>query len=102
MSPEFRANKLLRRRGAHCGGALRVRVSVVHVGKLFERVNTDVTGAVEVRPRKKAPCPDPNFPFGQRPQHRGGNGRSIIAGRLRLQIIQAKPHARGSGVFRFG
>ena len=44
-------------------------------------------GIVEVRPRTKAPGPDPNLPSGQRPQHRGGHGRSIIAGRLRLQIL---------------
>jgi hypothetical protein len=42
---------------------------------------------VEVRPRTKSPGPDPNLPSGQRPQHRGGHGRSVIAGRLRLQII---------------
>ena len=28
-----------------------------------------------------------NLPSGQRPQHRGGHGRSFIAGRLRLQVI---------------
>lgn len=43
---------------------------------------TFVAGIVEVRPRKKAPGPDPNLPSGQRPQHRG-----VIAGRLRLQAI---------------
>ena len=48
---------------------------------------TLVAGVVEVRPRKKAPGPDPNLPSGQRLQHRGGHGRSVIAGRLRLQII---------------
>jgi hypothetical protein len=48
---------------------------------------TLVAGIVEVRPRKNAPGHDPNLPSGQRPQHRGGHGRSVIAGRLRLQII---------------
>jgi len=48
---------------------------------------TLVVGAVEVRPRKNAPGPDPNLPSGQRPQHRGGHGRSFIAGRLRLKVI---------------
>lgn len=48
---------------------------------------TLVLGMVEVIPRKKALGPDPNFPSGQRPQHRGGHGRSLIAGRLRLQVI---------------
>jgi transposase-like protein len=48
---------------------------------------TLVVGAVEVRPRKLAPGRDPNLPSGQRPQHRGGHGRSFIAGRLRLQVI---------------
>ena len=49
---------------------------------------TLVVGAVELRPRKKAPGPDPNLPSGQqRPQHRGGHGRSFIAGRLRLMVI---------------
>ena len=42
---------------------------------------------MEVRPRKKAPGPDPNLPTGQRPKHRGGHGRATIAGRLRLQVI---------------
>jgi transposase-like protein len=42
---------------------------------------------VEVRLRKKAPVPDPNLPSGQRPQHRGGQGHGVIAGRLRLQIL---------------
>jgi transposase-like protein len=48
---------------------------------------TLVVGMVEVIPRKKALGPDPNFPSGQRPQHRGGHGRSFIAGRLRLQVV---------------
>ena len=48
---------------------------------------TLVVGIVEVRPRRKAPGPDPNLPSGQRPQHRGGHGRGFIAGRLRLQVI---------------
>jgi transposase-like protein len=48
---------------------------------------TLVVGMVEVLPRKKALGPDPNLPSGQRPQHRGGHGRSFIAGRLRLQTI---------------
>lgn len=48
---------------------------------------TLVVGMVEVMPRKKALGPDPNLPSGQRPQHRGGHGRSFIAGRLRLQVV---------------
>jgi transposase-like protein len=48
---------------------------------------TLVAGVVEVRPRKDAPGRDPNLPSGQRPRHRGGHGRSFIAGRLRLQIL---------------
>ena len=28
-----------------------------------------------------------DLPTGQRPQHRGGHGRGVIAGRLRLQIL---------------
>lgn len=48
---------------------------------------TLVVGMVEILPRKKALGPDPNLPSGQRPQHRGGHGRSFIAGRLRLQVI---------------
>ena len=48
---------------------------------------TLVAGIVEVRPRIKAPGLDPNLPSGRRPQHRGGHGRSFIAGRLRLQVI---------------
>jgi transposase-like protein len=45
-----------------------------------------VVGAVEVRPRKGAPAPKANAPIGQA-RHRGGHGRSFIAGRLRLQRI---------------
>ena len=48
---------------------------------------TLVVGMVEVLPRKKALGSDPNLPSEQRPQHRGGHGRSFIAGRLRLQVI---------------
>lgn len=48
---------------------------------------TLVAGAVEVRPRRRAPGPDPNLPSGQRPKHRGGHGRNVIAGRLRLQVV---------------
>jgi transposase-like protein len=51
---------------------------------------TLVAGIVEVRPRRKAPGPDPNLPSGQRPQHRGGHGRGFIAGRLRLQVIPSR------------
>ena len=47
---------------------------------------TLVVGMVEVLPRKKALGPDPNLLSGQRPQHRGGHGRSFIAG-MRLQVI---------------
>jgi len=48
---------------------------------------TLVGGIVEVRPRKGISGRDPNLPSGQRPQHRGGHGRSFIAGRLRLQVL---------------
>jgi transposase-like protein len=50
---------------------------------------TLVVGAVEVMPRKgmKWDGKDPNLLSGQRPKHRGGHGRSFIAGRLRLQVI---------------
>lgn len=52
---------------------------------------TLVVGAVEVRPRAKAPGPDPNMPTGQaKAKHRGGHGRSVIAGRLRLQVAQGR------------
>jgi transposase-like protein len=52
---------------------------------------TLVVGAVEVRPRAKAPGPDPNLPTGQaKTAHRGGHGRSIIAGRLRLQVVSGR------------
>lgn len=46
---------------------------------------TLVAAIVEVRPRKGAPGPDPNEP--SKPKHRGGHGRSLIAGRLRLQVV---------------
>ena len=46
-----------------------------------------MAGIVEVRPRMKAPGPDPNLTSSQPPQHRGGHGRCFIAGRLRLQVI---------------
>lgn len=52
---------------------------------------TLVVGAVEVRPRERAPGPDPNLPTGQaHSKHRGGHGRGIIAGRLRLQVLAAR------------
>lgn len=52
---------------------------------------TLVIGAVEVRPRKQAPGPDPNITQGQSTKkHRGGHGRGFIAGRLRLQVVQAR------------
>lgn len=46
-----------------------------------------VLGVVELMPRAKVSVADPNVVEGQRPKHQGGHGRSIIAGRLRLQII---------------
>ena len=75
------------------GGEWPVEVDETYVGGATQgegsgkHHKTLVGGVVEVRPRKKAPGPDPNLPTGQRPQHRGGHGRSIIAGRLRLQIL---------------
>lgn len=52
---------------------------------------TLVVGAVEVRPRAKAPGADPNLPAGQaHRKHRGGHGRGIIAGRLRLQVVPGR------------
>lgn len=52
---------------------------------------TLIIGAVEVRPRAKAPGPDPNLLTGQaKLTHRCGHGRSIIAGRLRLQIASSR------------
>lgn len=52
---------------------------------------TLVIGAVEVRPRAKTPGPDPNLTDKPaKPKHRGGHGRSIIAGRLRLQVVAGR------------
>jgi transposase-like protein len=52
---------------------------------------TLVAGAVEIRPRKDAPGPDPNLPTGQaQPKHRGGHGRSVMAGRVRLQVVSSR------------
>ena len=47
---------------------------------------TLVVGAVEVMPRTdiKWTGRDPNIPRGQ---HRGGHGRGVVAGRLRLQVV---------------
>ena len=52
---------------------------------------TLVIGAVEVRPRARAPGVDPNRPA-QYPKvrHKGGHGRGIIAGRLRLQVVPGR------------
>ena len=50
-----------------------------------------VVGAVEVMPRHESDKwggHDPNLMSGPRPKHRGGHGRGILAGRLRLQIIE--------------
>jgi len=52
---------------------------------------TLVVGAVEVRPRAKAPGPDPNMPTGQaKTKHKGGHGRGFIAGRLRLEVAPGR------------
>lgn len=52
---------------------------------------TLVIGAVEVRPRAKTLSPDPNLSGKPAaPKHRGGHGRSIIAGRLRLQVVTGR------------
>lgn len=82
------------RPGRDCiGGEWPVEVDETFVGGATQgegrgRHNkTLVAGAVEVRLRRKAPGADPNLPSGQRPQHRGGHGRGVIAGRLRLQVI---------------
>ena len=50
---------------------------------------TLVAGAVEVMPRAdvKWAGKDPNVLGGSRPQHKGGHGRAVIAGRIRLQVI---------------
>lgn len=75
------------------GGEWPVEVDETYVGGKTQgegrgrHHKTLVGGIVEVRPRKRAPGADPNLPSGQRPQHGGGHGRGVIAGRLRLQII---------------
>ena len=75
------------------GGEWPVEVDETYVGGATQgegrgrHHKTLVVGIVEVRPRRKAPGPDPNLPTGQRPQHRGGHGRGFIAGRLRLRVI---------------
>ena len=49
-----------------------------------------VVGAVEVMPRRESVKwggRDPSIMGGTQPKHRGGHGRSILAGRLRLQVI---------------
>lgn len=51
---------------------------------------TLIVGAVEVRPRAKAPGPDPNMPTGKAKSHRGGHGRGVIAGRLRLEVVSGR------------
>lgn len=48
-----------------------------------------VAGAVETRPRKQKRGSDPSAPSGQA-KHRGGHGRGLIAGRLRLQHIASR------------
>jgi len=49
---------------------------------------TLVGGVVEVMPRKKMRGKDPNLIVGTaKPKHRGGHGRGIVAGRLRLQVV---------------
>lgn len=51
-----------------------------------------VIGAVEVMPNRgpdkdKAKGEEPPGPAKKRPSHRGGHGRGIVAGRLRLQVV---------------
>ena len=50
---------------------------------------TLVAGAVEVMPRKgvKWRGKDPNILGGSLPKHKGGHGRGIVAGRIRLQVV---------------
>jgi transposase-like protein len=75
------------------GGEWPVEVDETYIGGATQgegrgrHHKTLVAGIVEVRPRKKAPGLDPNLSCSQHPKHRGGHGRSVIAGRLRLQII---------------
>lgn len=74
------------------GGKWTVEVDETFVGGATQGKGRGVTdkvlvaGAVEVRPRKDAPGPDPNATSALA-RHRGGHGRSFIAGRLRLQRI---------------
>lgn len=78
------------------GGEWPVEVDETYVGGATQgegrgqHHKTLVGGIVEVRPRKKAPGPDPNLPSGQHPKHRGGHGRSVIAGRLRLHVLSSR------------
>ncbi len=76
------------------GGEWPVEVDETYVGGATQgegrgqHHKTIVGGIVEIRPRKNAPGPDPNLPSGsRRSKHRGGHGRDIIAGRLRLHIL---------------
>jgi len=49
-----------------------------------------VVGAVEVMPRRESDKwggRDPNLLGGPLPTHRGGHGRGILAGRIRLQVV---------------
>lgn len=40
---------------------------------------------------RRAPGPDPNLPTGQaKTKHKGGHGRSFVAGRLRLQVVPGR------------
>lgn len=74
------------------GGQFPVEVDETMVGGATQgkgRGRTDkvlVAGAVEVMPRKdiKWTGRDPNLPRGQ---HRGGHGRGVVAGRLRLAVV---------------
>lgn len=95
MLHKLRASMVRPERGS-IGQKFPVEVDETFVGGATQgkgRGMTDkvlVVGAIEVMPRRESDKwggRDPNLMGGQLPKHRGGHGRGILAGRLRLQVI---------------
>ncbi len=101
MLHKLRASMVRPERGS-VGQKFPVEVDETFVGGATQgkgRGMTDkvlVVGAIEVMPRQasdKWGGRDPNIMGGQLSKHRGGHGRGILAGRLRLQVIPNRKQA---------
>jgi len=79
-------NKSVRRRGAHCGAALSVRVSVDHVGKLFERIEAN-TQAAEIKHNETTHSGSPIQPASFCPRHGNLNAQVAFRSAGRISFV---------------